>query len=280
MAVEQKLHDFLLQNSNRLSESWLRLRNEKQASAYVNGSHDKAVEDIIQDNKGFIENIAKIFVQESVNFSAWSEKVAVKSANTDIPLHETLANFKHFRVILWEVVMEFVEENRSEISHEALGNWSMKINSSFDHVVELFTIYFQQISDARLLSQQQMIIELSAPIIPVFDRIGVLPLVGEIDTYRAQMIKESSLDKCTELKLEHLIIDLSGVPIMDTMVANELFQVVRALSLLGVETTVTGIRPEIAQTAIHLGLDFSNISTYAHLRQALPAILKNHEVPS
>ncbi|SFD47054.1 rsbT co-antagonist protein RsbR [Bacillus sp. OV194] len=275
MAMERDLYEYLMRNTAALSEEWLKLQEEKLS---LSGSLEGVSAERIQHNQTFIENMAKTFISDDVNFSVWSEQVAVRRANADTPLHETLENFKYFRIVFWNLIMDFVQENEAEITLQTLGRWSKKVNAGVDHVIELFTVYFQQISDARLLSQQQMILELSAPIIPVFSGIGVLPLVGEIDTYRAQMIKESSLDKCTELKLEHLIIDLSGVPIMDTMVANELFQVVRALALLGVETTVTGIRPEIAQTAVNLGLDFSNISTYAHLRQALPVIIKSRQL--
>ncbi|MDN4525663.1 STAS domain-containing protein [Fictibacillus fluitans] len=276
MTIEHDLQEFILRNNDPLSNEWMKLQ-EKKFTAYTSSTEDTSSERLNQ-NRMFNQIIAGIFVSDNVNFSAWSEQVAVKRANRDIPLHETLENFKNYRVVFWEWIMKFVRENEDAISLEVLGEWSRKVNSSFDHVIELFTIYFQQVSDARLQSQQQMIVELSAPIIPVYSKIGVLPLVGEIDTYRAQMIKESSLDKSTELKLEHLIIDLSGVPIMDTMVANELFQVVRALALLGIQTTVTGIRPEIAQTAVQLGIDFSNISTYAHLSQALPVIVKEQQL--
>ncbi|MGG1574687.1 STAS domain-containing protein [Fictibacillus sp. NRS-1165] len=270
--MESELYEYLIRNTEALNEKWQKLHEEKSDDSRERGSEERK-----QYNRTFIENMAKIFINDKVNFSAWSEQVAVRRANGDTPLRDTLESFKYFRNIFWTVIMEFVNENEEQISLQTLGEWSAKVNASFDHVIELFTVYYQQISDARLLSQQQMILELSAPVIPVFSGIGVLPLVGEIDTYRAQMIKESSLHKCTELQLEHLIIDLSGVPIMDTMVANELFQVVRSLSLLGVETTVTGIRPEIAQTAVNLGLDFSNISTYAHLSQALPVIISGYQ---
>ncbi|WHY71387.1 STAS domain-containing protein [Fictibacillus enclensis] len=276
MAIEHDLQEFILQNNDTLSNEWVKLQEQK-FTAY-NASAEDTSSERLEQNRTFNQIISGIFVSDNVNFSAWSEQVAVKRANRNIPLHETLENFKNYRVVFWEWIMKFVRENEDSISLEVLGEWSRKVNSCFDHVIELFTIYFQQVSDARLQSQQQMIMELSAPIIPVYSKIGVLPLVGEIDTYRAQMIKESSLDKSTELKLEHLIIDLSGVPIMDTMVANELFQVVRALALLGIQTTVTGIRPEIAQTAVQLGIDFSNISTYAHLSQALPVIVNEHEL--
>ncbi len=121
----------------------------------------------------------------------------------------------------------------------------------------------------QLNAQKEMINELSAPIMPIADGIGILPLVGEIDTYRAKMILESVLDQCSSLRLSYLFLDISGVPIVDTMVAYQIFKVIDSTKLLGIETTISGIRPEIAQTVVKLGIDFSQVKTEQSLAKAL-----------
>ncbi|MDV2583684.1 STAS domain-containing protein, partial [Alkalibacillus haloalkaliphilus] len=82
-----------------------------------------------------------------------------------------------------------------------------------------------------LQSQQEMITELSSPVILIKDQIAILPLVGDIDTYRAKIIFDKTLKQCNDLQVEHLVIDLSGVPIIDTMVANQIFHVISGLEL-------------------------------------------------
>jgi rsbT co-antagonist protein RsbR len=114
-----------------------------------------------------------------------------------------------------------------------------------------------------------MIHELSSPVITIKKDIALLPLVGDIDTTRAKIILESTLQQCGDKRIAHLYIDLSGVVTVDTMVAHQIFQLIDALGLLGVKSTLSGIRPEVAQTAIQLGLSFENIRIKSNLAQAL-----------
>lgn len=132
-----------------------------------------------------------------------------------------------------------------------------------------FTKQHAKASVSRLNAQQEMIVEMSAPVISLTDEIGFLPLVGEISTYRAHVIFEKTLNQCVEKQLQKLFIDLSGVPIIDTMVAHQIFQVINGLKLIGVETALSGISPQIAQTSIQLGLNFNDIKIYNTLKQAV-----------
>ena len=99
--------------------------------------------------------------------------------------------------------------------------------------------------------------------------LALLPLVGDIDTARAKIILENTLKECSQKGVQHLCIDLSGVVIIDTMVAHQIFDLVTSLRLIGVETTISGIRPEIAQTAVQLGLPFNEFRTASSLAHAL-----------
>ncbi|MEH7472469.1 STAS domain-containing protein, partial [Priestia megaterium] len=114
--------------------------------------------------------------------------------------------------------------------------------------------------------------ELSVPIVPITPGVAVMPIIGEIDTHRSTLIMQKGLDKSAHMELSHLILDISGVQIVDTMIVNNLFNLVQALRLLGIETILTGIRPEIAQTSVRLGIDFRKINTKATLEQALEGI--------
>ncbi|KUP09892.1 modulator protein RsbR [Bacillus coahuilensis m2-6] len=119
---------------------------------------------------------------------------------------------------------------------------------------------------SRLESQANLIYELTAPVITITDQLGLLPIIGEIDTNRTKHILESTLKQVADLHLSTLIIDLSGVIMIDTMVAQRLFQMVEALKLLGTKTVISGIRPEVALTSVQLGIDFTALETSANLR--------------
>jgi rsbT co-antagonist protein RsbR len=114
--------------------------------------------------------------------------------------------------------------------------------------------------------------ELSVPVVAINKNVAVVPLIGEIDTHRSQLILEVTMEESSKLKLEYLILDVTGVPVIDTMVADNLFKVIYALKLLGVETIITGIRPEIAQTIVSIGVNFKGVTTFADLPTALSSI--------
>lgn len=118
------------------------------------------------------------------------------------------------------------------------------------------------------------ITELAAPVIEVWDQILILPLVGTMDTRRSQEVTEALLTAVVEKKARSVIIDLTGLPIMDTATANHLFKTVSAVELLGASAIVTGVRPAIAQTVISLGIETNRLNTKTRLADGLRAALK------
>jgi anti-anti-sigma regulatory factor len=111
--------------------------------------------------------------------------------------------------------------------------------------------------------------ELSTPIIPLLDRVLVMPLVGTIDTARSQQIIETLLSAITTHDAEVVIIDITGVSVMDTSVANHLLEATRAAGLLGAQCVLVGITPEVAQTVVHLGVDLSALVTMSDLQSGV-----------
>jgi len=126
----------------------------------------------------------------------------------------------------------------------------------------------------RLRDQQQVVLELSTPVIQVWDQVLALPLIGSVDSARAQQIMENILVKIGETGSRVVIIDITGVPVIDTLVASHLIKTVSAARLLGATTILTGINPEIAQTLVHLGVDLSDITTKSNLARGIAAALK------
>ncbi|HEY1014255.1 MAG TPA: STAS domain-containing protein, partial [Herpetosiphonaceae bacterium] len=117
--------------------------------------------------------------------------------------------------------------------------------------------------------QQARIAELSTPVVPLYEGILVLPLVGEIDSDRAGHIMESLLEEISREQADVVIIDITGVPVVDTGVANYLVQTAKAVKLLGSTVVLVGIGAEIAQTLVQLGVDLSNITTRANLQSGI-----------
>jgi anti-anti-sigma factor len=117
--------------------------------------------------------------------------------------------------------------------------------------------------------QATVLAQLSTPLIPISERMLILPLIGELDAARAEHVLRTLLQGIEQQRAEVLIIDITGIPIVDTHVAGTLLQAVRAAQLLGTETMITGIRPEVAQTLVNLGADLRGVRTFGTLRSAV-----------
>lgn len=138
----------------------------------------------------------------------------------------------------------------------------------------LFARMNRALEELRKASQEQKrlletVQALSTPIVPIAEEILILPLVGSIDTRRAGQIMESLLEGIGRYQAETVIIDITGVPLVDTGVASHFLQAARAVRLLGARVILTGISPEIAQTIVALGIDFSGLVTRRNLRQGI-----------
>lgn len=129
----------------------------------------------------------------------------------------------------------------------------------------------QQIID----TQQQVISELSTPLIPITDSVVTMPLIGAIDTQRAQQVMETLLEGVAQQRASIVIIDVTGVKVVDSQVANLLISAAQAVRLLGTQVILTGMRPDIAQTLVHLGIDLTSINTYSSLQVGISYALKN-----
>src|SRR5690606_12815296 len=113
------------------------------------------------------------------------------------------------------------------------------------------------------------ILELSTPVVKLWDRVLALPMIGTLDSARTQVVMESLLQRIVATGSEIAIIDITGVPTVDTMVAQHLLKTVTAIRLMGADCIISGIRPQIAQTIVHLGVELGSVTTKANLADAL-----------
>ncbi|HEY2629006.1 MAG TPA: STAS domain-containing protein [Usitatibacter sp.] len=138
----------------------------------------------------------------------------------------------------------------------------------------LFTMEAYQKSREEVISRQQReLLELSTPVVTLWDDVLALPLIGTLDSSRTQVVMESLLDKIVETGASLAIIDITGVPTVDTLVAQHLMKTVAAARLMGADCIISGIRPQIAQTIVHLGVDLSAVTTKASLADAFAIAL-------
>ena len=139
----------------------------------------------------------------------------------------------------------------------------------------LYTIeVFQQSREAIIGRQQEELLELSTPVVRLWDSILALPLIGTLNSERTQVVMESLLEKIVETEAQIAIIDITGVPTVDTLVAQHLLKTVAAARLMGADCIISGIRPQIAQTIIHLGINLSDVMTKATLADAFAVALQ------
>jgi rsbT co-antagonist protein RsbR len=197
----------------------------------------------------------------------WAKESGEFASNLGISLSEALENTTYYRKFIWEVLKEEIRNHN--IPTDTIFELIAIIDPLLDKAVYVFSLTYVNIHQETLQKAKSAFLELSVPVVPITKGIAILPLIGEVDTERATLLLEETLKKANELKLSHLLFDLSGVMIVDTMVAHQIFKIVDALGLLGVKTILIGIRPEVAQTMIQLGIDFSKITIKANLEQAL-----------
>ena len=139
----------------------------------------------------------------------------------------------------------------------------------------LHTIKSFQASREEVIGRQQTeLLELSTPVVKLWDGILALPMIGTLDSARTQIVMESLLQKIVETESQIAIIDITGVPTVDTLVAQHLLKTVTALRLMGADCIISGVRPQIAQTIVHLGVDLQGVTTKANLADALALALK------
>ncbi|HEV2700872.1 MAG TPA: STAS domain-containing protein [Steroidobacteraceae bacterium] len=133
---------------------------------------------------------------------------------------------------------------------------------------------YQRAREEVINRQQQEMLELSTPVVKLWEGILALPMIGTLDSARTQIVMESLLHRIVETGSQLAIIDITGVPTVDTLVAQHLLKTVTAIRLMGADCIISGVRPQIAQTIVHLGVDLQGVTTKANLADALSLALK------
>ncbi|HYC56068.1 MAG TPA: STAS domain-containing protein [Candidatus Binatia bacterium] len=157
---------------------------------------------------------------------------------------------------------------------EAMGDAIWRMTLLLDQL-GLHTVgTFQKTREDVINRQQLEMLELSTPVVKLWEGILALPMIGTLDSSRTQVVMESLLQKILDTGSEMAIIDITGVPTVDTLVAQHLLKTVTAIRLMGADCIISGVRPQIAQTIVHLGVDLQGVVTKASLADALALAMK------
>jgi rsbT co-antagonist protein RsbR len=208
----------------------------------------------------------------------WGKKAAEFAIQYNVSLSKSIRAVSFYRTVIWDVFTEELEQK--QFAAKTMLDVSKIVDPLLDDVNGVIGEVYENHNTTLMNLASIAIEELSVPVVPIAVDIAVIPIIGLIDTRRAHLIMETSLNEGARLNVKKMILDVSGVPIIDTMVADQIFKIVKALKLTGIEAIISGIRPEIAQTIVSLGLNFGEISTRANMQQALSELgfrqIQNH----
>ena len=266
---------YFLENTEEIVAKWLGFREKDDFSIFNAKASTKVEKQLIEESSLFINYMTNLLENNENSISKelkdWSQLIAQKRVNDGTSIEKVLEQFKIFRHLYFQYMKEFSTQHPDYFQHSfftVIENYHL----IFDDVIQTFVDSFKKHYENRLIDQIGLINELSSPVISLTDHIAILPLIGDIDTTRAKYIMEHTLQECSDMEIEHLVIDLSAVAVVDTMVAQKIFELFNALKIVGVNPIMTGIRPSIAQTAVQLGIEFNSLTIQSTLKNALNSL--------
>lgn len=256
----------IAENAEQLAQSITESQNEHYPI------QRKIERELLQVREKLMKMYGKTLVMDEeerlATLKEWGEVVGSQLAKYEIiSLDMTLREVPYYREYIGKVIKN--EMPVLGLSGEEMYELIGALDRSLNDFVYYFSVPFVQYEKERLRISQTIALELSVPIVSITDQIAILPLGGTIDDNRAGILQEQVLESALKLKVETLIIDLSGLYTTDTYIIQQLYNLFDTLTLLGIQPIVSGISPAIAQTLVNLGLTFGRIKSFATLKQAL-----------
>lgn len=264
--VDRKFKRMVLDNCDEIMKMWMdKLRDLKEENYTVN------------INDGLYESTNREFA--TVIFSSMKnqgategvEQFSEKLIHLGWPLSYITDGLQIFRRVTVDFILENADDLKGmdhiKITFDSVEDWIAPI---IRQLINEYTGNWEQIVSLQRVALQ----ELSAPLIPVMDGITIMPLIGTIDSERAKLIMENLLQGVVNHNSEVVLIDITGVPVVDTMVAHHIIQAAEAVRLIGAKCILVGIRPEIAQTIVNLGIDLRDFTTKSSLKKGFTQALE------
>lgn len=266
------LANVIRQRGPQLLPAWVGLL--KQTTASKTGQISDA--EMQEQASRFVSELAKALesAPESTDGPAWD---GLKSHLAEVSRSRALQGFSPSETATF--VLSFKEPLFAELRKqcgadaERLAQAVWTATKLLDKLGLYTTECHQKAREEIIRRQQRELLELSTPVVQLWSKILALPLIGTLDSERTQIVMERLLNSIVESGAEIAIIDISGVPTVDTLVAQHLIKTVSAARLMGADCVISGIRPQIAQTIVHLGLDL-NVVSKANMADAFALALK------
>lgn len=259
-------------NEQLILEQWLAL----QQSATTSRSDLMNQRELREQSRDFLQSFTAAMQdgEPNVDAPAWKPvkdllvKVSRRRSNQGFSPGETATFVFSLKQPLFELL------RRDSRDSDTLAQESWLLTVLLDKLGLYTTEVYQQTREAVIKRQQEELLELSTPVVKLWSNIVALPLIGTLDSARTQVVMENLLQKIVENESMIAIIDITGVPTVDTLVAQHLLKTVAAARLMGADCIISGMRPQIAQTIVHLGVNLSDVVTKATLADAFAVALQ------
>ncbi|MCE7794147.1 STAS domain-containing protein [Salipaludibacillus sp. CUR1] len=259
------IRDIILEHKIEIMEEWQKEINKFRTDDSLQNITDTMYENT---NREFVNKLILTVQTEDGGDHDELIQFAERLIQLGWPLNYITRGLQEFRKITIETLSETSDNYCKSIE------FFQEIEDWIDGIVNLLVNQYSGSWENTVFLQKMALKELSAPLIPVFDNISVMPLIGTIDTERAKLIMENLLDGVIEHRSQVVLIDITGVPVVDTMVAHHIIQASEAVRLVGAKCILVGIRPEIAQTIVNLGIDLGKFPTKSTLKKGIESALE------
>ncbi|WP_152623466.1 STAS domain-containing protein [Aneurinibacillus migulanus] len=268
----QEIMEFLAQNRQIF---------EEQLLSEAKNVRDKIEQIQLTGNIDLLNNAHKVVLYvvgyQDEKLISFAKEEGIAWAKYSLTLALKLEWIHAIRRTLWNFLYQYDQLSNKPITYEDFYNLEKKINEQIDQFLNNFFISYSKYKDKLIEEQKKLVENLSVPIIPISPTICVLPLIGEIDCYRINMIEEKVLMEIGKLQIQTLIMDLSGISQMEAVIANHLLRIIDGISMMGSRAVITGLRPEVVKQMINEGISFTGV---ADLKSSLQQALKDYLVTS
>lgn len=257
--------NYIQNNKDSIFHDWMQATKENADDRVTKVVSDQV---FVGTSREFIDLIISSIKSSNEEFTSKLSDFSEKIVRLGWPLSFVTRGLQTFSKIVFEGMQDagiVTNENQLKTIYD-FDSW---MTPMVNEVVNMYSTTWERTVSLQKIALQ----ELSAPLIPVFEGITVMPLVGTIDTERAKQIMENLLHGVVKHRSEVVLIDITGVPVVDTMVAHHIIQAADAVRLVGAKCMLVGIRPEIAQTIVNLGIDLNQFTTKNTLKKGIEAAL-------
>ncbi|MRG86295.1 STAS domain-containing protein [Salinibacillus xinjiangensis] len=235
-------------------------------------------------NINLINNAHKLILyivdQQDEEVKAFAKQEGIAWAKHSLTLTFKLEWVHAIRRTLWNFLYEYDTLAGREITPEDFYNQESKINEQVDQFLNSFFISYSKYKDELIESQRKLVERLSVPIIPITSSVCVLPLIGSIDYYRASAIEEKVLIEISNLSIQTLIMDLSGIYDMEAETISQLLKLLDGISMMGCKPVLTGLRPGLVRKVVEIGGLEHKAETKGTLQQALADYMNHGNINS